>query len=514
MDLRHYLTILGRRKRVVAITAIVTLIVAIAGTFVLPRKYVASTTLRVATAGRGYAEGVGYDDVMYADRLMLTYSKIATSDPILKQMADKLGLPPDGKLPQVTTEIVAGTELMKIKVKDRDPVMAQNAANAVTDILINDFRAVYTKGGKTAQEILNEQIAKTQDELSQAQAKYDELNAKPSPDPDQVRAARQIITMKEDSYNKLVAQLEQSRVTEALRAGTVSIVEPASLPKDAEEPRAELNIALGLLIGLVGGVGLGFVFENLDTKLYSVKQIEDATELAVAGKIPSSGRTGQAPVFIGNPRQEEAFRRLRTNLFTLEQDPPLRTLLVTSAEPGEGKSTVVVNLARAIAQSGRMVIVVDCDLRAPTVHKAFSLTNDVGLSDVLQYQANLEIAVRFSNTPGVFVLTSGTLPPNPAEMLGSSHMSALLRQLAQQFDVVLLDTPALLAVTDAAVLAPAADGVLLVVRQAQGRREAVLATREQLANVRARVVGVVVNGAEQGPAYYDYHQTTARKRGA
>src|SRR5438477_1859298 len=195
MDLRHYLNILGRRKRVVAITIIVTLIVAVAGTLALPRKYVASTTLRVATAGRGYAEGVGYDDVTYADRLMLTYSKIAVSEPVLTQLTEKLGL---AAPPKVGVEIVANTELMKITVENKDPVLAKNAANTLTDILINDFRDVYTKGGKTAQEILSEQIAKTQDELSQARAKYDELVAKPTPDADQVRAARQIIALKED----------------------------------------------------------------------------------------------------------------------------------------------------------------------------------------------------------------------------------------------------------------------------------------------------------------------------
>src|ERR671936_759393 len=126
MDLWHYLIILGRRKRVVAITLILTLAVSIVGTLLLPRKYLASTTLRVATAGRGYAEGASYDDIAYADRLMLTYSKIATSEPVLKQLAEKLGL---DKPPQIQVEIVAGTELMKIKVKEKNPVLAQNAAN-------------------------------------------------------------------------------------------------------------------------------------------------------------------------------------------------------------------------------------------------------------------------------------------------------------------------------------------------------------------------------------------------
>jgi succinoglycan biosynthesis transport protein ExoP len=302
----------------------------------------------------------------------------------------------------------------------------------------------------------------------------------------------------------LVAQSEELYTGKRVR-DFVSVVEPAVSPLAPSKPRKELNIALGFMVGLAGGIGLAFLFENLDTTLYATEQIEEATELSILGKIPTGKRRRQITLFNGHSPQGEAFRRLRTHIFTLDHDAPLQTLLVTSAEPREGKSTIVANLALAIAQSGQKVIVVDADLRLPTLHKIFDLSNEIGLSSILRQEVTLDEAAQDSKIPGVQVLPSGPLPPNPAELLGSPQMTALIEQLAQQFDLVLLDTPSLLAVTDAAVLVPTVDGVVLVVGRAQARGEAVRAARQQLADVRARSVGIVVNRAEQDGDYHYYH---------
>jgi succinoglycan biosynthesis transport protein ExoP len=309
----------------------------------------------------------------------------------------------------------------------------------------------------------------------------------------------------------LLEQYERARVTEAMRANTVSIVEPAVVPQAPSKPRKKLNIALGVMVGLASGVGLVFLFENLDTTLYTTEQIEEATELSVLGKIPTARRQRQIVFFNGDSPQGEAFGRLRTHIFTLDHDAPLQTLLVTSAEPREGKSTVVANLALAIAQSGQRVIVVDGDLRRPTVHKIFDLSNEIGLSSVLKQEATLDEALQGGKTPGVKVLTSGPLPPNPAELLDSPQMTALIEQLVQQFDMVLLDSPSLMAVTDAAVLAPTVDSVVLVIGRAQARQEAVQTACQQLANVKTRWV-LVVNRAEQDGAY-EYYRHTPNRRG-
>jgi capsular exopolysaccharide synthesis family protein len=178
--------------------------------------------------------------------------------------------------------------------------------------------------------------------------------------------------------------------------------------------------------------------------------------------------------------------------------------LVTSAVPKEGKSTAVSNLAFAVAQTGRRVVVVDAHLRLPTLHKVFSLSNRVGLSSVLEDRASLEEAIQETGIAGVQVLTSGPLPPNPAELLSSPQMTALVERLTRQYDMVLLDTPSVLAVADAAALARSADGVLLVVERAQARQETVRAATQQLSDVKAHPIGIVINRS-QPDGTYDYY---------
>jgi polysaccharide biosynthesis transport protein len=502
MDLKHYLAVLGRRKRVIAVTAAVTVVVAIIGTLLATPSYEAAAMLRIAAASGASAEYVGYNDIMYADRLMNTYSKIATNEATLKELAQKLDLQ---KAPDVVAEIPANTELISIKVEDRDPALAAHAANTLADILVADFRSQYAETGKTTQGLLSDQLATVKADLDQAWRNYEGLVAKSPKNTDEIETARRNVELEQDRYAKLSDQYEQSRIADTLRAGTISIVQQADVPKVPSKPRKEINLALGLLIGLIGGVALAFLLEHLDTTVYTTRQIEETTELSTLAQIPSATRQYPMHLFNSNSPHEEAFRRLRANILMLGQDVPLRTLMVTSAGPGEGKSTVVANLARMMAKLQRRIVVVDCDLRLPSLQRVFHLPNDTGLSSVLRGETTLEQALQFSNIPGVLVLTSGPIPGDPAELLSSPRMAVLIKRLADQCDMVLLDTPALLAVADAGVLAQLADGVVLVVGRALVREEALRTTREQLANLKARLVGVVVNHAERGNGnYYRY----------
>ncbi len=295
----------------------------------------------------------------------------------------------------------------------------------------------------------------------------------------------------------------QSRLDTRIRGNTLS-VDPAVVPKEPSRPHRVLNFALGFAIGLAGGVGLVFLFENLDTTLYTLEQIEQAAQAPILGQMPTVRKRRQLTTFDGRLPYREAIRYLRTNILALDDGKSLQTLVVTSAELGEGKSTMVANLAVIFGQLERSVIAVDSDLRRPTLHQMFDLSSETGLSNVLRQEATLEKAVQNSSLPGVHVLASGPLPPNPAELLGSSEMVALIEQLTRRFDIVLLDTPALLAVTDATILAQLVDGVILVVGRAQTRREAVGAACRRLANVKARLIGVAVNRAEPETSYYYY----------
>lgn len=508
MELWNYLEILWRRKWIVLLTTAMTVAVTLVGTLLTPPMYAASTTLRIATALSGPNT---QPNLLYSDRLMNTYSKIATSRPVQEELKQKLGIK---WLPKIEIESLANTELLRVTVEDEDPVLAKDVANTLADILVARGRAEYTAGAKTARELLSEQLAQVQNELNQARSQYESQLAQLPEDPQSREAfnrslelASQSIELKERTYAGLLQEYEQARSTEARQANAVSIVEPAIVPENPSGPGKIVPIALAFIVGLIAGTGLAFLFENLDTTLHTTRQIVDVTKLSPLGMIPAARRRPQITIFNSNSPQEEAFRRLRTNILTFDHGRPLQTLLLASAEPDEGKSTVVANLACSLAKSGRKVIVVDADLRLPTLHKIFDLPNEEGLSSVLRQEVPLNQAVRNTNFPGLQVLTSGPLPPNPAELLGSTQMTVLMKQLEQQFDMILLDSPALLAVTDAAVLAPAVDGVVLVVRRAQSRQEAVRSAHQQLINVKARSVGVVVNRAEQDGSYHYYRQT-------
>jgi non-specific protein-tyrosine kinase len=199
----------------------------------------------------------------------------------------------------------------------------------------------------------------------------------------------------------------------------------------------------------------------------------------------------------------EAYRTLRTNLLFSSLDRPLRTLLATSSAPNEGKSTTLANLAVTMAQAEQSVLLVDCDLRRPGLHTLFGLPNDDGLTSAILAQADGPLPIQATSVPGLRLLTSGPLPPRPADLLGSRRMGALIERLRGEADIVLFDTPPVVAVTDAAVLAPRVDGVLLVLHAGQTRRDRARESRQILEKVKANIVGVVLNGAklERGYTY-------------
>lgn len=199
----------------------------------------------------------------------------------------------------------------------------------------------------------------------------------------------------------------------------------------------------------------------------------------------------------------EAYRTLRTNILFSSLDRPLHTLLITSTAPNEGKSTTLANLAVTMAQAEQRVLVVDCDLRRPSLHSIFGLPNERGLTSALLEQGEGSLPIQETSVPGLQLLPSGPLPPRPADLLGSRRMGVLIERLRAAADIVLFDTPPVVAVTDAAVLAPRVDGVLLVLYAGHTRRDRARQARQVLEKVKANIVGVVLNGAplEQGYSY-------------
>lgn len=493
MELRTYIAILWRRKWIVLLSMVVVTAVATVATLLSQTVYSSSATLRVATVGGDVIDS--RTDINYTIRLMNTYATIINSGTVRSQIKNELGL---DQSPQINVEIIPDTELIRISAEGTDPETVHDIVQEASEILIKKSVELFSGSGQTTREILARQLEQTEEELTSLRAEYERLVLENPEDTASLSAISQSIDLKERTYGTLLGQYEEARVNEAIRANAISIVEPPYVPSRPSKPRHELNIALGAIVGLITGVGLAFVLENLDSTLYTTSQIEAITNLPTVGKIPSTIDAQKIIRFDNGYKPEvEAFRRLRTNILSSVKTEGPQALIVTSAESGEGKSTISANLAVTMAQSGRRVIVVDGDMRQPTLHTLFDQPNKRGLTDVLLGKMSLAETIQDTLVPRVQIITSGSLPPNPTELLASSQMQSLVEQLKEEYDIVLVDTPALLSVTDAAVLAPIVDVVVLVVARARSNRHAIQAVQRELSNVSVKSVGVVVNRAEK-----------------
>lgn len=283
--------------------------------------------------------------------------------------------------------------------------------------------------------------------------------------------------------------------TEPIRATVLSAASPQQSPVS---PNTNMNLALGLIVGLAAGFGIALLREVLDTRIRDAESLAEVTEVSVLGSIPRARAKedgGNHAVISTHPHSQraEAIRHLRTNLQFVDFSGKARTLVVTSSVPAEGKSTTILNLAIALSDAGSRVALVDADLRKPTIHKKLGLEGAVGLTTVLIGRASLSDALQPWRGTKLDVLTAGQIPPNPSELLGSLAMANTLDSLAAQYDYVLVDSAPLLPVTDGAVLARQAGAVLLVVSAEKAKRLEVSQALERLENVDAAVAGIVLN---------------------
>jgi polysaccharide biosynthesis transport protein len=506
MELRDYLEVLARRKWVIlAVLAIVVGGVALVSTYVLTKKYTGTTTLRVVTPSSLSSDIVRASDLEYLDRLENTYAKIATSPPLIAALRRKLALT---EKPDVNVSVRANTELMELAVAASKPAVAASASNTLADLLIARIRFLDEQTVAKSDRVftdrlvqLEEQIVREQQQIAALEAKGDLLTPA---ERSQLIRLRESVRIRRASIIGLQDRYEQDRIAQASRANTISVVLPATRPTNPSSPRVKLNIAVGLFVGLLGGIALAFLLENLSTRVQSSAEIQETAGTQVLSMIPTTKFTSREPLLNGGSPAEEAFRRLRTTLFTLGQSMPLKSVLVTSAEQNEGKSTIVSNLGVSIAMSGHRVLIVDGDLRIPSQHGIFDLPNGRGLSEVLRGEIPIDEALETTSYPGLFLLPAGDKrDSDPTELLRTG-MPSLIARLTNTFEIVLIDSPALLPVADGLALAPQVDGVLMVAGQAQTHRAALQQAVNELARFDVSPIGVVVNRTDEGRAYSYY----------
>lgn len=515
MELRRYVEILEARKWVVVVTMIVTIIVAGLGSFWMTPVYSASTTVRIAAI---QDNSVGYFYPNYLDRLMNTYAQLLKSRLFLENAIQRLDLNilPEDLVKSIKAEALADSELIKIIAESPDPRQATDIANMLATLLIEQGQKIYFGQGKSARELLQEQLAIVEEKLAADRALLQSLLVESSGQADsgKVKDLNTKIGIQEQTYATLLDQYEKTRLGDAVRANSISVVEPATIPYAPSQPRKTLNIALGALVGLVGGIGLAFLFENLDSTIHSTDDLERLARIPLLASIPSIAvprKSRGNPILLNGDALSppgEAFRFLRSNILTPASGTPPRTLLISSAEERAGKSTVSASLAVAMASAGRKVIVVDSDLRRPCLHQVFDLPNEVGLSNIILDSSGIDTVLQATEIQGVRVLTSGQWLGNPAELLGSSRMRSLVQELVQEADIVLFDAPPVLAVADTTVLARLMDGVLLVAARDQTTRKRLQKALQQLEKVGGQALGIVFNKAKAGDGDYYYHYSS------
>lgn len=442
MELRDYLRVVRRHWLVIVVTTLITVATAILLTLAATPQYQSTARLFVTTLQSDSASD-SYQGGLFSAQRVTSYADLAKSRQLATTVVDDLDLTVTATelSTQVDAKVVPETVNLEISVTDPDPQMAQALTQAYAEGLVDLVRQL-----------------ETPENAAQAPIK-------------------------------------------------ATIVDPATLPSAPVSPRAALNVALGVMIGLLLGLGLALLRELLDTSIKSPDDVEAATSAPVLGGISFDASTKQRPLITAlepHAPRVEAFRVLRTSLQFVEVDSPDKVFVVTSAVPEEGKTTTSVNLAITMAQAGHRTLLIEGDLRRPKAATALGLDYAVGVTTILVGKVTLEDAIQRHPDSELDVLASGSIPPNPAELLQSNAMADLLKVIRDRYDMVIIDAPPLLPVTDAALIASQADGALLVVRYGKTTKDQLAQAVERLHHVDGRPIGVVLNMVPNKRRAYGY----------
>jgi receptor protein-tyrosine kinase len=443
VSIQDFVKLLRSRWLLILVTVIVAILGAVAVNLLTTPLYESSTRLFVSTASGKSLSDI-YQGNRFSQERVISYTELLMGETLAQRTIDKLGLDMTAKelQSQITASAKADTVLIDVAVRDQSPVRARDIADTLSDEFVVMVRELETPADGT------------------------------TPD------ARVIVEQR------------------------------ASLPTEPVTPQKTRNLLIALALGLLAGVGIAFVRDRLDNTVKDRQALEQITDVGLVGSIPlDKERRKEAAIAFESDHSPiaEAFRKLRTNLQFLAVDNPPRAIVVTSSMPNEGKSTTAINIALALAEAEHNVVLVEGDLRRPQLGSYLDLIGTVGFSNVLTGSASLQEVLQKTRYKGLTALTSGVIPPNPSELLGSLAAKKVLSELRAHFDYVIIDSPPMLAVTDAAILATGVDGVLIIARFAETKREQLTHAVGSLRDVGAPLLGAVFTMTpSRGSASYNY----------
>ena len=505
MDINPYLKPLIKWWRLIAVTTVLALISSSISTLFQPAQYISRTTLVTGSTISNPNPEPG--QISISQQLATIYSDMARREPVQEATKQALGI---DWLPQYNSRIIPNTQLVEIAVTDTDPRRAQIIANELAQQLIKLSPAVSGTGGEQ-QEFIDQQLASLQEQIEQTDKEIKDLQAslKVQTSTSQIAETEkeiQTLTLKltslRDNYATFLSNSQQGALN------TLTVVEPANLPTKSEGTSKLLIIGLAGLVGLLLSAGAAYGLEYLDRTIKTTSDVERIFNLPVIGYLSQISENGNNATYVlshPNSIVAENFRLLQSNLEFFQTYNSAKTILVTSPVQGNGKTTVAANLALSFAMSDQKVILVDSDLRRPSVHKALKISQNPGLAAIIHARIAAKEVVRPVKGKRIDVITAGHIPPSITEVVNSKRVGAILNELRDEYETIIVDAPPLI-IADSYNLASKVDGVVLVIEPGLTKDDQAKVIKEQLNRAGARVIGIVFNKVSETNAktYGDY----------
>ena len=507
MDINDYLKPLLRWWRLIAVVTALAVVSSGISTLFQPDQYISKTTLMIGSAILNPNPDSG--QLYISQQLAPIYADMAKREPIQNATMSALGI---NWLPQYQSKVVPNTQLFEIDVTDTNPRRAQIIANELANQMILQSPALSgsTETGDS-QGFIKQQLSSLQTQIQETEKNIQELQTSLTG----LNSASQIAKIQKDinDLNQKLVSLRESYASFLANSqqgalNILSVVEPANLPTNSVGANKLLIIILAGLVGFMLGAGAAYLLEYLDRTVKTTTDVERIFNLPVIGYISEIKEDENKATYIAKKPDSmvaESFRLLRANIEFFQISNPIKTILITSPNQGNGKTTVASNLALSIAQGEQDVVLVDADLRRPAVHTALKMSKEPGLSDLIRSKAEVQSVVRQPKNQNMNVITAGNIPPNITEVVGSKRISSILSRLKDSFELVIVDAPPLI-ISDSYNLASKVDGVILVIVPGETTIDQAKAIKEQLDRTEAKMLGIVFNklSAQTIHSYGDY----------
>jgi non-specific protein-tyrosine kinase len=518
LDLRQVMRIVRRWWWIAVLVPLLFGVLAFVMTSRQQPKYMATATLFINPAnGSGTTD---YNSVLTAERLSKTYQKLAKNRAVLDKVIADLHLPMDADAlgNDITAQADGETQLLSISVSDTDPARAAAIANGVAQhfqtYVVDDLSTTSATDVNSIGAVLSD----LENQINTIKSQIDALQNQPNHDDatkNQIDSLTASLDRLQGTYGQLLTVSATLRANSAISGSQIQVAEAAVAPRVPYSPKKVVNVLLGLIAGTILATALILFLEYLDNTAKSTLDfgaLVGAPLLSTVSRIPRLTQGRKQLFVLEHPKggAAESIRLLRTNIEFASATKEIATLGITSANPGEGKSTMAANLAVTLAQAGFLTALVDADLRRPSQHRIFGVGNDRGLSTLLSAPDRpWEWAAVPTMLPNLTLLPAGPLPPNPADLLSLERMRELLTEMRHTFDVIVLDTPPALVVSDPLIVAAHVDGMILVAKSGKTRLDALRRAATTIQRGSVRIIGVIVNhqtghGAD-GYYYTEYH---------